>query len=333
MPPLRIAGLQRLGGLSNLSDPRTGNPLFSNATAFRQGSGAWQVLLESGGAADLEVARLDGSGLRHVAMNQHCAGPAAITPDGQWVACLSYSAQSVENELEIGSLSESGPERHWAITLDAATSYHQLAWSPVGKYLALAAAGGAIGCGIQVYAITQGYTKVTLLTTLTSAVFLKQGYCSIDGLGWSSDGARLFAATVAPYPPTSLLVDETTPIAQLIQTGTSAATRPAKAFVTLNGQRASHLAWNPRDDRLAFSVDFAASGVMLAPAGASQASVAFTWPSAPGQEGLSQGYMVYGMSWMPDGAGLLLTISGIRCVDCGSVPLPDVYLYSPGSTG
>jgi hypothetical protein len=75
LPPLQIAGLQRMVGLSQLNGATTADGIqdFIQELPFQQGDGMWQVLLDSGGSGrPLAVAAHDGSGFRILPLAHTC---------------------------------------------------------------------------------------------------------------------------------------------------------------------------------------------------------------------------------------------------------------------
>ncbi|HEU0026815.1 MAG TPA: hypothetical protein VFQ25_06825 [Ktedonobacterales bacterium] len=327
LPPLRIPGLQRMDGLSNLYGDRT----FGSVTPFQRGGGKWQVLL--GSLQSLYVAAQDGSGLRRIALTQGCKYFVTVSADGQWVACLAGDHSTDSGYIELASLSASGPQGHWQMPLPFYPTYPNVALSPDGTDLALIRnSSTSPGCAVAVYALASDHSAATLVTTVTSSVFRDQGDCAVRGLGWSSDGTRLFIGVHASQP-LSVAIDESVPIARLIQTHTSAVTIPASAFVGFPGSPGRFLAWNPRDDRVAFDTDMGgpSDGVETLSAKAaslrssnSRSSAGFSLPS--------EDYQIWSVAWTPDGTQLLIVIGPPSCVDrCSTGNYAfDVYLYTPG---
>lgn len=329
--------------LSNLPDVVESPP-------FRQGSGAYQILTEQiipYSHFDLSVSWLDGTGRRDIALKYPCDyGQAAVSADGMWLACLANGATSAANNptyyLETASLSASGPPRHAAIRLDAATDYGLPVWSSDGAYLALVRSPhvtDTVGaCSVQVFALSSDRASATLRTTLTSG---DPSACAVTRLGWSSDGARLLILAYAPAKPDAngavargpLLVDTQVPVGALLQAGTSAATIPTADFTSVGRLQGSgygwarQYAWNPVSGALAiitgnsFNPFGNPAQIVIYIPGQRETQTLFTLPY--------RGLTLLGLDWSSDGSDLLVGVGGPTCGECG-FGVQNWYLYSPG---
>lgn len=324
---------------------------------FRQNNGAYQILSQQivpDSHFEMSVSWLDGTDRRDIALKYPCDdGQTAVSADGLWLACLVNGAPYGEDSyLEVASLSASGPPRHAAIRLDAATDYRLPVWAPDGTYLALMRSPHKTdmtgACSVQIFALSSDHSSATLRTTLTAS---DPSACAIARLGWSSDGARLLILAYAPVKPDAngsiargpLLVDTQVPVGALLQAGTSAVTIPAADFTSLgrladSGSNAGgfhpyafQYAWNPVSGALAII-----SGGSLFTRTTAQAQIVEYLPGQRATQTLFtlpltgfKNFTLVGLDWSSDGSSLLVGVGGIMCGECG-VGVQNWYLYTPG---
>jgi Tol biopolymer transport system component len=329
LPPLHIARLQRLDAVSNLSQE---NADIMSAIMFQRYAAADQLLLDVVGVAPkLAVVNLNGSGYRDVPLTSACNRlDLAVTPDGAWGVCLADDAHGHASKLEITSL-DANASSHWEAQLSPGSDNYMPAWSPDGQYLALLDETSPSTCEIDVYAQSGGYKRLTRVTTMTSTAFTSYGACLVSALGWSGDGARLLVAvTDSASGVESLLMNEQTPIATLLQEGTAAYDIPVSEFVSLaravvsQNQEFERYAWNPVTGALAYTLSGLHGGqARVYVPRMRQTQTLLTFPDPR--------YQAFSLSWAPDGIGLAMVIGAQHCVDCGDTPLYDVYLYTPAT--
>jgi hypothetical protein len=322
LPPLHIAGLRRMDGLSNLNGA-SGFPDFAHETPFRQGAGAWQVLLDGEGEGlPLAVASQDGSKFRMLALNNGCLSLVGISANGQWVVCFDGDPNTGASYIEVAPFNGNRglAQRRIPATVSYLFVDPIFALSPDGYYLSVVEPT-VPDCAIVTYAFSADHSSATVATTLTSPAFHNTTECPVSALAWSSDGARLSIVLSRDAP---LQMDAAEPIARLIQTHTAERVIPQSTFARLPGFGTPTPIINPRDGRIAF---ISHSGlVVLTPTVGRPAFTRLEFPSLD--------YRVWSAEWTPDGKSLLLVIGPPMCVDrCdwGNY-VRDVYLYTAGAT-
>lgn len=323
---LHIPHLQWLPALSRIPQAggTRGGIIYGLTTFQRPGNSATQVIVNLNDG--LQVIGTDGSGHHLLNMGEFCLSAAAVTTDGNWIACVSVPVGGNGNSrLQLAALHSTGTSQAHQIAMSMAafngSSAGYLAWSPDGQYLAVvrADADDGPGCSVAIFSSPSPHTSFTLAVNLISSQFNDEnGVCGVYNLLWTIDGQRLFvlgdageATFVATIPVTTLLhtFGSLEVPSNQIETFTFANVYLDDLQIFMDPQRNSlfYTAGTP-EQLISFNLH------------THQSSVLFTLPSE---------YHIRAVTWMPNGRQFLIAVGDEPCVDCGQYAVSDVYLYSP----
>jgi hypothetical protein len=296
-------------------------------TFDRNGRSSPQVVLNFGDEEQYLIG-LDGSGQHQVNMGDYCLGPAAVTADGKWIACVSSpDGDNGYDRLQLAALHPGGTSQVRQLHQSREPFYSNLAWSPNGQYLAVVLADVGLGCSVDIYASPAPHTTLTWAVHVTSSWFSIRGFCAISDLTWSADGQQLqvlgygtaiFLARVNLTPllqafagtPAEQAIAYEVPVAD-IQTYTLAQVTPDPAVLLLSpqGDRFLVAAWTPTEHLMSFNLQ------------TNHLTSLFALPVI--------NYRIRAATWTSDGHQFLVAVGTDPCVDCSNYAISDVYLYSP----
>lgn len=320
LPQLHISHLQWLPALSRIPQAnRThGGVIYGLAAFQRPDDSTTQVIVNFSGG--LQMIGVDGSGRHALNMGDDCLSPAAVTNDGDWIACVSSpDSDNGDDRLQLAALHPNGTSQVHQIQLTQQPFYTYPTWSPDGKYLALALGDIGTGCSVAIFSSQPPHTKFALAVILTSEQFSAQdGDCGIYDIEWSLDGHRLF---VLGFGAAAFVA--TIPVATLLQADGSVEV-PSDEFETFPSvdvyAYSLQMSMDPQGDTVLYMAGSPAEQLTSFDVHTHQSAVLFTLPGE---------YHIRAVIWMPNGRQFLIAVGDKQCVDCGQYAISDVYLYSP----
>ncbi len=321
---LHLPQLTYLPAVSAILDRTSGNRL---ETVFMQRGNAEPLVLVQLYPAGLEVIGLDGTGDRTIATDGTCWSLVAVSPDGEWAACIILgpppgSTGPATYLLEVVSLSPHGQPLRRTFHLGLASTSMGPAWSPTGHYLAVGAAFSGAGCTVKIFAVSPDATQFTPVGSFTSEALWAYPSCMGTDLAWSPDGTSLRLGTSFQFTYT---LDDHIALAQVLAAKGGPLMIPTTAFAPFSlGVSSFGLVWRPHDNT-------AVVGVSSAPGEPALQLRYYTGPSQPPGRLLTlpdAAHQPMGPAWTPDGQQLVLVIGEFACLDCGTTVLPDVYLFT-----
>jgi hypothetical protein len=322
---LHLPNLTYLPAVSAMLDSSSGSRIEA---VFMQRGNAEPLVLANIYQAGLEVISLDGTGDRHIATDGTCTSLVAVSPDGEWAACISLgpppgSAGPATYRLQLVSLSPRGQPLRRTFDLGLGLTPMGPAWSPTGRYLAVGDAFQGTGCSVMIFAASPDETRFTPVGSFTSDALYLNPSCVGTDLAWSPDGMSLRLGTRFQFTYT---LDTQIALAQVLAANGGPLTIPAAAFAPFSpGVSSFGLVWRPQDST-------AVVGVSSAPGEPALQLRYYTGPGQPPDLLLTLpdgAHQLLGAVWTPDGQQLVLVISTPGCLDCGTVVPPDVYLFTP----
>jgi len=322
---LHLPHLTYLPAVSMMLDSTSGRRIEA---VFMQRGNAVPLVLAADYPTGLEVIGLDGTGDRHIATAGTCYSLVAVSPDGEWAACiiigpLPGSTGPATYLLEVVSLSPHGQPLQRTFDLDLALTSMGPTWSPTGRYLAVGGAFSGSGCTVKIFAVSPNEAQFTPIGSFTSDALWAHPSCLGTDLAWSPDGTSLRLGTRFQF---TYRLDSHIVLAQVLAANGSSLMIPTTAFAPFApGVSSFGLLWRPQDST-------AVVGVSSAPGEPALQLLYYTGPGQLPDRLLTlpdRAHQLLGAAWTPDGQQLVLVIGTPRCLDCGTVVLPDVYLFTP----
>jgi hypothetical protein len=324
---LHLPHLTYLPAVSAMRDRTGGNRIEA---VFLQRGNAEPLVLVAVYPTGLEVIGRDGTGERHITTDGTCWSRVAVSPDGEWAACIISgpppgSASSETSLLQVVSLSPHDQPLRRTFNLGLASTPVGPAWSPTGRYLAVGGASSGTGCTVMIVAVSLDATQFTPVGSFTSDALDRYPARVCADLAWSPDGTSLRLGTRVQF---TYMLDSHIALAQVLAAMAkgSPLTIPATAFVPFSpGVSSFGLVWRPHDNT-------AVVGVSSAPGEPALQVRYYTSPGHPPDLLLTlpdAAHQLLGAAWTPDGRQLVLVIGTPACLDCGTDVLPDVYLFTP----
>lgn len=131
---------------------------------------------------------LDGSNPHPLSLRIPCFQDLAITPNGQWGACVTQKGVAAFRILPTLPSTPQLEERLLLLN-DSQYGYGSLSWDPTGRYLSVARVSGwSQPAPLDVFAISSGYDQARLILRLSSPF-------AFSSAQWSSDSRWFFVET------------------------------------------------------------------------------------------------------------------------------------------